>query len=501
MPPAVPIASIPSAIIPTITVLGPLAFLAWLFPVVFGGLAVFFRRWRVLFATAGACSVLYIGEAWLPTARYRWPLLCAAALGGAVWSLARRRAAGPEKTPTAEPAILALLAVACAALGAASAPQPAPPGVTVAWVFEARDRGAIVSTPCVAGDRVYVSAVHNVGLANRGAVYGLDRRTGKAVWRFDNGGHMLPAYSSPCLSGGRLYVGEGMHADFVCRFYCLDPADGHSLWQFQTAGHIESSPCVAGGKVYFGSGDDGLYCLGATSGERCWQFQGPFHIDTSPAVANGHVYAGSGLSRRWQNTEAFCLDADSGRVAWREKTELPVWGSPAVDGDHVFFGLGNGRLDKSAEKPAGAVLCLDRATGRRLWQFPVADGVLARPAVNAARVYFGARDGFAYCLDRHAGTLVWKQPLGSPVVTQPALDGNTLYLAASRGVVCRLDAANGTPVWSFDVARYSQSSPLLYSSPVVADALLPGGRGRQVLFGAELQGALASTAALFSLLD
>src|SRR5205814_1193228 len=80
-----------------------------------------------------------------------------------------------------------------------------------------------------------------------------------------------------------------------CQFYCLDAADGHKLWQFETAGHIESSPCVADGKVFFGAGDDGLYCLDAGTGSRRWHFQGPFHIDTSPAVAGGRVYAGSGV--------------------------------------------------------------------------------------------------------------------------------------------------------------------------------------------------------------
>src|SRR5437763_10931928 len=99
MPPSLPISSISFAVIPTITVLGPLAFLAWLFPVIFGGLALFLRRWRVLFATVGIGSAVYVAEAWFPMARFRWPLLCLAALGGLLWSLLRRRAAGQVRTP------------------------------------------------------------------------------------------------------------------------------------------------------------------------------------------------------------------------------------------------------------------------------------------------------------------------------------------------------------------------------------------------------------------
>src|SRR5437764_287368 len=138
----------------------------------------------------------------------------------------------------------------------------------------------------------------------------------------------------------------------------------------------------------------------AATGAVRWQRQGPWHIDTSPAVEDGLVYVGSGLSRRRDRLGCLCLEARTGSVLWEEPTALPVWGSPAADGGQVFFGLGNGRLDRSAQppdRPAGAVLCVEAATGQSLWRCRVPDAVLARPAVDSARVYFGARDGHAYC--------------------------------------------------------------------------------------------------------
>src|SRR5438132_942554 len=128
----------------------------------------------------------------------------------------------------------------------------------VMWTFEPPERGAIVSSPLVAGERIYVSIIHDAGLATYGAVYCLERGTGKPIWKFDNDGRMLHMYSSPCLADGRLYVGEGMHQNFSCKLYCLDAAMGQKLWHFETAGHIESTPCVADGRVFFGAGDDGL---------------------------------------------------------------------------------------------------------------------------------------------------------------------------------------------------------------------------------------------------
>src|SRR5438477_7591343 len=90
---------------------------------VFGGIAFFWRRWWILFGVAGAIGTLYLLVALAPR------------------------------------------------------PHPAP---EILWTFEAVDRGVILSTPLVSGDRVYVSAAHASGLNTFGTVYCLDRTTGKA---------------------------------------------------------------------------------------------------------------------------------------------------------------------------------------------------------------------------------------------------------------------------------------------------------------------------------
>ncbi|MFO0841898.1 MAG: PQQ-binding-like beta-propeller repeat protein [Gemmataceae bacterium] len=284
----------------------------------------------------------------------------------------------------------------------------------VVWAFEAHKRGAILSTPLVAGDHVYAAAVHDPAFTNTGAVYCLDRATGKLVWSFDDGGHMQHTFSSPCLADGRLYIGEGMHANFVCKLYCLDAATGRKLWNFEAAGHIESSPCVADGKVYFGAGDDGVYCLDAVTGRKRWRFAGPFHVDSAPAVSGGKVFVGSGVSRLKRVTEVICLGADDGKVVWRLPTDLPVWGSPLLSGDDVFFGLGNGRLltgPEPPETPAGAMICLDAGTGRLRWRYDVGRPSSAGPP-PAPRASTSARGtatvtAWTAARDRPSGRSPW----------------------------------------------------------------------------------------------
>ena len=310
-------------------------------------------------------------------------------------------------------------------------------------MYEAVEPGAVISTPLIDGDRVFVGVIRDRGLSSRGAVVCLNRNNGKPVWTFDDRGGMIHMYSSPRLSNGRLYIGEGMHANFECKLYCLDAETGKKRWHYPASGHIESTPCIADGTVFFGAGDDGLLAVDAETGKRKWQFAGPWHIDSTPAVSNGHVFVGSGISRRFKDMVLFCLDAKDKHIVWRVPVDLPAWGSPVVADGQAFFGLGNGRLDRSDDQPAGALICLDAASGHELWRRNAPDGILSRACVDETRVYFTCRDGSVTALNRVNGQILWAKSLGSPVVSSPVRFGNRLYVTATAGVLYALDAERG----------------------------------------------------------
>jgi outer membrane protein assembly factor BamB len=354
----------------------------------------------------------------------------------------------------------------------------------VVWRFQPPPPCWIASSPRVEGERVYIGVVHG-SLFRTGAVYCLDRAKGQVVWSFNNSGKMKDSFSSPCLAEGRVYIGEGFHQDQDCKLYCLDAATGQKLWEFQTTSHTESTPCVANGRVFFGAGDDGLYCLDATTGKERWHLK-ELHVDASPLVQGDRVFAGSGKGDRYQETALFCLDVNTGKAVWRIPMDLPVWGMPALGDDHLFVGLGNGSFHESDEKPAGAVLCLEATTGKRLWRYEVPDGVLNRVTVDARNVYFGSRDGHCWAVDRNEGKLVWKQDLGSPLVTAPVLaereTGSRLYAVSSAGRAVRLDADSGNIVWEFDVKKETNQDATMFSSPAIATE----GKRCQIWFGSGL---------------
>src|SRR6476469_3262890 len=102
-----------------------------------------------------------------------------------------------------------VVAVAAAGVGAwllrdrgapPAPPEPTPPAPAVVGAFEAKERGAFVASPLVAGPHVYLAAVRDTGLHPTGAVLCLDRATRQLLWTFDDGGAMLHMFSTPCLA-------------------------------------------------------------------------------------------------------------------------------------------------------------------------------------------------------------------------------------------------------------------------------------------------------------
>lgn len=388
-----------------------------------------------------------------------------------------RRLALPLLVP-----VLVATALAAYWLRSDGEPTPMPPiGPRVVWSFEAKVPGGVVAAPTVTSDAVFVTTVHFRGLRRSGAAFALDPITGHERWMFDHDGRMLPTASGPVAHEGRVYFGEGMHADFVCQFYCLDAVTGAPRWQHETAGHVESTPAVVGNTVYLTAGDDGVYALDAASGAPRWHFSADIHIDSTPCVADGKVFVGSGPSRRFRSTQIVCLDAATGRPVWRVPTDLPAWGAPTTHAGRVFVGLGNGRLTEGAkppEIPAGAVLCLDPTDGRTVWRFDARDAVFQKPTADGDRVYVGSRDGNVYALRAVDGTEAYRVPMGDPVIAPPTVDGDKLYVASTSGLLKCLAAVDGREVWAFDLKQKTRADVLVLGAVRTA--------GSRVYVGAEV---------------
>ena len=96
---------------------------------------------------------------------------------------------------------------------------------------------------------------------------------------------------------------------------------------------------------------------------------------------------------------ALDLDPQSSlRLRGRSHAGLETQSTQAICvGDRVFFGTA-----------AGILRCLDRKTGRELWNYPTAGRIISAPTFWEGKLYAGSGDGRVYCLSAADGSLVWR---------------------------------------------------------------------------------------------
>src|SRR5262249_9533906 len=131
--------------------------------------------------------------------------------------------------------------------------------------------------------------------------------------------------------------------------------------------------------------------------------------------------------------------------------------------------------ETSNPNPRGGVLCVEAASGKRVWYAEAHDAVLTEPAVDRDSVYFTSRDEHVYCVSRAEGRPRWKRPLRGPVVAAATLVGDegefgsvrSLYVGSTSGRVECLNVENGEPFWSLDLAKVARLKAKVSAAPTV----------------------------------
>lgn len=204
--------------------------------------------------------------------------------------------------------------------------------------------------------------------------------------------------------------------------------------------------------------------------------------------------------------------SDNDNVAW--KVRIPGRGrsAPVVWNNYVFVTAVISEKPTPHERsPAGGadteqfpgnrrwvVVCLDRPSGRILWQSVAAERTAAHgarqtnscaaeaPVVDGERVYacFG-RVGL-FCFDL-SGELVWSSNVGSDgalrdweVASSPAFDGDRLFVVCDheeKTILVAIDKATGKEVWRANrKERSAWSSPYVWRNRVRTEVVVCGGQ-------------------------
>ena len=223
-----------------------------------------------------------------------------------------------------------------------------------------------------------------------GAIAGLDRQTGKIVWKV--GRPELPNYPSPVvfhLDGQDQMIVTG--CDLISSF---DPLTGKKLWEFEGA----TTECVVtavtdGVRVFTGGGYPRNHTMAMRadgSGKVDWQNKQRVYVP-SMIVKDGHLYAVADAGF------ALCWNSATGEEKWKERLGGSFFASPTMVGDLIYATSVTGTTSVYKATPDEFKLLAENKLG---------DEAYATPVICGDRIYLrvakddGTRREFLYCIGR-----------------------------------------------------------------------------------------------------
>jgi outer membrane protein assembly factor BamB len=284
----------------------------------------------------------------------------------------------------------------------------------------------------------------------RGAVYGLDAKTGAVRWKFDTiaepwalpaeaggGGIWYPVSvdgdgrlylatanpgpwgGSPELPNGGAFPGRALYTDSLV---ALDARTGKLLWHDQVTPHdvrdydFQATPIVTGDRIV-GAGKSGrVIAWDRKSKRRIWTAHVGLHRNDVGPLPRRTVSVCPGLLGGVETPMAFADDRVFVPVVDLCVPESAITTTP-LD-----------QVDPSRGK--GALVVLDVATGRRVWsrRFPSANFGCATVANDV--VFTSTYDGNVYGLAVEDGRILWRAKLRAGVNACPAVAGDELLVGA-----------------------------------------------------------------------
>jgi outer membrane protein assembly factor BamB len=152
----------------------------------------------------------------------------------------------------------------------------------------------VISTPVVLNDRVYVATGQEPDQGDgAGAMNCFEPKVAAgditATARIWTNADIGRSVSTASIADGLVYI-----ADLSGIVRCLDAADGHECWKYDTQGHVWGSTLLADGRVYIGNENGQLFILAAGREKKLIATLDLKDAIYSTAVAaNGVLYVGT----------------------------------------------------------------------------------------------------------------------------------------------------------------------------------------------------------------
>jgi outer membrane protein assembly factor BamB len=348
---------------------------------------------------------------------------------------------------------------------AAVSPLPSAWSATqnVAWSAPLQRVG--VSSPIVAGNRVYVRSQSGDGRRQPGnhpsLAQGADARTA--------GESTLAAAERRNAGARTMFVVESFDRDTGKRVWIHETVPEGELPPVHDKHNLASaSPVTDGERVYAWFGTGQVVALDA-AGKPLWSKHlgrdyAPFDINwghgSSPVLYQDSLIL---LCYHSQMSYLLALDKRTGAMKW--KIDRPA-GVESYSSPLVIEGPAGPELIVNA---SSGVESFDPATGRSLWTYPEVNRFPIPVAMTDGTMLYMSRGyrSSPYMAIRLGGRgditpshVAWRVPTGAPYVSSLVLYDGLLYMGGENGVVSAIDAANGQRLWQERIGGVFTASPI-----------------------------------------
>jgi outer membrane protein assembly factor BamB len=312
------------------------------------------------------------------------------------------------------------------------------------WHVSGHGRG----TPVRDDDRVYALSIDHQVLA-----FAAD--SGRIAWRAPTGGSGTSTGGSRLVLAGPLVIAGD---DGVVG---IERGSGRVVWRFRP--RVADAPGMylgeaAGGLVFAGSVAGQLYGINAATGLLRWRASVGDSASTvvgAPIVSGDAVVAGFTVFGETTGGGVVAVDAATGHERWRRRFPTPrpatvetgPAGGPVATGDLVVVG----RRD-------GVVESIDRRTGLVRWSVPpvrplgrLADEVrhdFRALAVAGRALVMGSLTGQVTAVDVAAGRVRWRVAASATSAAfSMAAAGRMAYVPFMSGEIVAFDVGTGVERW------------------------------------------------------
>lgn len=274
-----------------------------------------------------------------------------------------------------------------------------------------------------------------------GSLVAVELLTGKTVWSIEQNADQPPV-------AGENLVMAAAGAELTVR----RAQDGRLLWTRSLASPIA-------GPLYFGAGwliaataDNELVALRALDGAEVWRQRLGAALTVPPSAAGDRLYV------PLDNGQVVALALDTGALVWAHALTGPPQGILPLDA--LFVGSADHHFYRLALN-----------TGEEDWYWRAGGDIVGTPAIDAARVYFTARDNVLRALDRRDGARLWRTFLEHRPTSGPVHTGSVLIVTSVSESALFFDAETGAPAGRYDAPAELAAPP--YIIPPATDRLAP----------------------------